>query len=64
MVINYEDVDVTTFESRWNDSKRNKVYEIFVTIQIRLGDRQGTLAVRSLVNGKQCGEASIDFSKH
>ena len=62
--MDYTDVDITQFDSKWDDEEGVTVFKIPFKVFIRLGDKQGTLTLRSEIAGKAAGEATIDFSDH
>ena len=64
LVLDYKDLDMDDFESKWDDEIDVQVYKLPFKVFMKLGDKQGTLVFRSEIAGKAAGEASIDFSEH
>lgn len=63
ILVDFEGVNLDDFESALNQDSV-KVWRLRVEAIIKLGARQGTLTIRSMISGRECGEASIDFSQH
>jgi hypothetical protein len=61
IVANFGGLDFGQIESRTNDEGK-KVYRVKLEVLIRLGARQGTLTFRTVAQGREVGDASIEFS--
>lgn len=64
LVVDFSSLDLNQFDSKWDPENKVTVYKVPFKIFIKLGDKQGTLTLRSEIAGKAAGDASIDFSGH